>query len=933
MKTKKTLNSIVIQGAKEHNLKNISLSLPRNQFIVITGLSGSGKSSLAFDTIYAEGQRRYVESLSAYARQFLEQLQKPNVDYIEGLSPTISIEQKTTSRNPRSTVATQTEINDYLRLLFARIGTAYCFNCGKKIERQTTEEIARQVLCSSEGEMITLLAPLIRGKKGEHKNIGLQASKAGFSRLRIDGKITEVTEKINLEKYVNHNIEVVVDRLTIKKGINKRLTDSIETTLEVGHGIIIVNFPKENKDVLFSEKYACIDCGISFPEIEPRTFSFNSPYGACTTCNGLGTKMEIDEELLIPDRQKKWVNSIAPVQKGRRGYLMYYRAVMRELADIHNISLEIPFDNLSGKDKKTVLYGSNEIIWNRKYEGAIPYLERMFLETDSEWLKDEISNYMSILPCPKCKGSRLKDESLAVKVDGKNIAEIASMSIKDARIFIQNLKLSNSEKIISEQILKEIQRRLNFCIDVGLDYLSLDRKSSTLSGGEAERIRLATQVGSGLVGVIYILDEPSIGLHQKDNLRLLNTLHALRDLGNTLIVVEHDEDTILRSDYIVDIGPKAGIHGGEVVYAGKVAGLLKSNKSLTGQYLSGKKSISLPEQRRNINPEKQIKIIGATENNLKNINVSFPIGTFICVTGVSGSGKSTLIDEILYKSLHKQIYKSKDKPGKHKSISGIEHIDKIIEVDQSPIGRTPRSNPATYTNLFGYVRDLFSQLPESKIRGYKPGRFSFNVKGGRCEACKGDGIKKIEMHFLPDVYVECEVCKGKRFTDQTLDIHFKNNSINDILSLSVDESLKLFENIPKIARILSTLSDVGLGYIKLGQSATTLSGGEAQRVKLATELCKHATGNTLYILDEPTTGLHFADIDKLLEVLQKLVDKGNTVVIIEHNMDVIKNADYIIDLGPDGGDKGGELVFCGAPEDLVKHKTSHTGIFLKKHLK
>ncbi len=926
-------DGIKICGAKEHNLKNISLVIPRNQFTVITGLSGSGKSSLAFDTIYAEGQRRYVESLSAYARQFLEQLQKPDVEYIEGLSPTISIEQKTTSRNPRSTVATQTEINDYLRLLFARVGTPHCYKCGKKIERQTVQEIVKQILACTEGTRVLLLAPIIRGRKGEHRKIGQQVAKAGFSRLRIDGEIHHVEDEIKLDKYKVHHIEAVVDRLVIKEGIKKRLTDSVETALPIGNGILIIVQEKENNSFenIFSENYACADCGINILEIEPRTFSFNSPYGACSNCKGLGTKMEIDPELLVPDVTKPWINAIAPARRGRRGYLMYYRTVLRELASLYDLDINQPFNTLNKGIKKIIFYGSDEdVIWNKPYEGVLKYLERMFNTSDSDWLKDEISKYMSVLPCPTCNGTRLKKEALSVKVSGLNIAQVTRLSIKETRKFFTGLKLSKDKQTISEQILKEILRRLDFCINVGLEYLTLDRKSSTLSGGEAERIRLATQVGSGLVGVIYILDEPSIGLHQKDNERLLSTLHSLRDLGNTLIVVEHDEETIRKADYVIDIGPGAGEHGGEIIYAGDVPGILKSRKSLTGQYLSGELTIAVPSQRRKIVKANQIKIMGARENNLKKINVTIPLGMFICVTGVSGSGKSTLIDEVLYKALAQKIYKSKDKPGKHRKIIGIENIDKIIEVDQSPIGRTPRSNPATYTGVFGIIREIFSHLPDAKMRGYKPGRFSFNVKGGRCEACKGDGIKKIEMHFLPDIYVECEVCKGKRFTEQTLEVYFKDKNISEVLNLSVTEAMKIFENIPRIYRVLETLNDVGLGYIKLGQPATTLSGGEAQRVKLASELCKQSTGRTFYILDEPTTGLHFADVDKLLSVLQRLVDKGNTVLVIEHNMDIIKNSDYIIDLGPDGGDKGGTVVFAGSPEELIKHKTSHTGHYLKK---
>jgi len=823
----------------------------------------------------------------------------------------------------------------FLRLLFARVGTPHCYKCGKKIERQTIQEIVKQVLKYEEGARVLLLAPIIRGRKGEHRAIGQQIAKAGFSRLRVDGEIYHVEDPIKLDKYKVHHIEAVVDRLIIKEGIKKRLTDSIETALPIGQGILIVVQEKGDdvSEKIFSENYACVDCGINILEIEPRTFSFNSPYGACPDCNGLGTRMEIDPELLVPDAAKPWINAIAPAKRGRRGYLMYYRAVLRELAALYDLDPQQPFDTLNKGMKNIIFYGSEEdVIWNKPYEGVLRYLERMFKESDSDWLKDEISKYMSVLPCPTCQGSRLKNEALSVKISGLNIAQVTTLSIKEGRKFFTNLKLSKDKQTISEQILKEILRRLDFCINVGLEYLTLDRKSATLSGGEAERIRLATQVGSGLVGVIYILDEPSIGLHQKDNERLLSTLHSLRDLGNTLIVVEHDEETIRKADYVIDIGPGAGEYGGEIIYAGNVAGILKSKKSLTGQYLSGKVKIPLPAQRRKSSKDNQIKIIGAQANNLKKVNVSIPLGMFVCVTGVSGSGKSTLVDEILYKTLAHEIYKSKDKPGKHKKITGIEKIDKIIEVDQSPIGRTPRSNPATYTGVFSIIRDLFSQLPEAKMRGYKPGRFSFNVKGGRCEACKGDGIKKIEMHFLPDIYVECEVCKGRRFTEQTLEVYFKDKNISEILDLSVTEALTIFENIPRIYRVLETLNDVGLGYIKLGQPATTLSGGEAQRVKLASELCKQSTGKTFYILDEPTTGLHFADVDKLLNVLQRLVDKGNTVLVIEHNMEIIKNADYIIDLGPDGGDKGGEVVFAGPPEELIKHPTSHTGRYLSQQI-
>ena len=925
-------DSIIIRGAREHNLKKFDLTIPRNQFIVVTGLSGSGKSSLAFDTIYAEGQRRYVESLSAYARQFLDQMQKPLVEHIEGLSPTISIEQKTTSRNPRSTVATQTEIYDYLRLLYARIGQPYCYSCGKKIEQQTTQQFVERVLSLPEGTKINILAPLIRGRKGEYRNIQAQVVKSGFARLRVDGKIYDVQEQIKMDKYKIHHIEVVVDRLTVRVDIRKRLSDSVETALKVGEGIIVVDFNGTKADQTFSERYACVDCGTSLSEIEPRIFSFNSPYGACPECNGLGTKMEIDPDSLVPDPSKPWTAAVVPWKKGQGGYMMYYRAVLREIAEIYDVDTRLPFSELDKKMKDIVFYGSDDEIWNRTFEGVVGYLERLFQETDSDWLKEEISSYMSVSACPLCKGRRLKKESLAVKIGDSNIADVTELSIKEAKAFFSGLKLSKDKQTIGAEIFKEINRRLDFCINVGLEYLTLDRKSATLSGGEAERIRLATQVGSGLVGVIYVLDEPSIGLHQKDNDRLLSTLHALRDLGNTLIVVEHDEDTIRRADYVIDLGPGAGEHGGHVMYAGDVKGLVKCNKSMTGQYLNGSFKIHLPEKRRDIVNAKFLKIIGAKEHNLKGIDVSIPLGTFVCITGVSGSGKSTLVEDVLHRALNQKLHGSKEKPGAHKKIEGLGHIDKVIVVDQSPIGRTPRSNPATYTGMFSDIRDLFSHLPESKMRGYKPGRFSFNVKGGRCEACNGDGIKQIEMHFLPDVYVECEVCHGKRFTDQTLEVEFKGKNIADVLNLSVEEALSLFESIPRIKIVLETLNDVGLGYIRLGQSATTLSGGEAQRVKLASELCKPATGRTFYILDEPTTGLHFADVDKLLSVLQRIVDRGNTVLVIEHNLDVIKSADYIIDLGPDGGDKGGELVFSGSVEQITKDSSSHTGKYLKDFL-
>ncbi len=925
-------DSIIIRGAREHNLKGFDLTLPRNQFVVITGLSGSGKSSLAFDTIYAEGQRRYVESLSAYARQFLDQMQKPQVEHIEGLSPTISIEQKTVSRNPRSTVATQTEIYDYLRLLFARVGTPHCPSCGKVIESQSAQQIVGHILALPEGTKINLLAPLVRGRKGEYRTIGAEVAKSGFARLRADGKIYDAQEKIALDKFKIHHIEAVVDRLTIKPDIRKRLFDSVETALKIGQGMVMVDFNGSRPDAVFSERYACTDCGTSLSEIEPRIFSFNSPYGACEECKGLGNKMEIDPDVLVPEPDKPWVAAIAPWKKGRRGYMMYYRAVLREIANIHDVDPRLPFKNLDKKFKQVVFYGSEDTIWGRRFEGVANYLERLFQETDSDWLKDEISGFMSVQPCPSCKGKRLKPESLAITVADKNIYDVTAYSIKDAKAFFNQLTLSKDKKTISAEILKEINRRLDFCINVGLEYLTLDRRSGTLSGGEAQRIHLATQVGSGLVGVIYVLDEPSIGLHQKDNDRLLSTLHSLRDLGNTLIVVEHDEDTIRRADHVVDLGPGAGEHGGRVIYAGDVKGILRCKESLTGQYLSGAYKIPMPEKRRDISSAKYLNILGAKEHNLKTIDVRIPLGTFVCVTGVSGSGKSTLVEEVLHKALAHHINGAKEKPNNYKKLEGLQYLDKVIVVDQSPIGRTPRSNPATYTGVFSDIRDLFSKLPESKMRGYKPGRFSFNVKGGRCEACSGDGIKKIEMHFLPDVYVECEVCHGNRFTDQTLEVRFKDKNIADVLNMPITEAMEVFASIPRIMTVLTTLNDVGLGYIRLGQAATTLSGGEAQRVKLASELCRPATGQTFYILDEPTTGLHFADVDKLLQVLQRLVGRGNTVLVIEHNLDVVKSADYIIDLGPDGGDKGGAVVFAGTPEEIIKHSSSHTGKYLRKFL-
>jgi excinuclease ABC subunit A len=920
---------IFVMGAKEHNLKNIDVRVPRNSLTVITGLSGSGKSSLAFDTIYAEGQRRYVESLSSYARQFLEQMQKPDVEYIDGLSPAISIEQRTASGNPRSTVGTQTEVYDYLRLLYARIGKVHCPNCGKAVTRQSAQEIVEKILKMPKDTKISILAPLARGKKGEYRELFRQMQKDGFIRARVDGKIIEVENPPTLHKYKKHTIEAVVDRLAVADNENarKRLTDSVETALKTGSGLVVI---AGDKDQLYSELYACVDCDISFEAPQPRMFSFNSPYGACPKCGGLGNRMEIDPELVVPDKSRPVIEAIEPWRRGGKGIWMYYRRLLRSLANDYNFDVQRPYRDLDADMKKVVLYGDeNKGGW---FEGVVPNLERRFKETQSEYMKMEINKYMSVLPCVECGGKRLKKESLAVTIQDKNIMELCELSIKAAREFFNGLKLTKTEEQIARMVLKEINSRLQFMVNVGLDYLTLDRASATLSGGESQRIRLATQIGSGLTGVLYVLDEPSIGLHQKDNKKLLDTLKALRDLGNTLIVVEHDEATIRFADHIIDLGPGAGEHGGEIVAQGSLDDILKEQKSLTGQYMRGELKIKIPAERKIPQKGKTLKIIAAAEHNLKNIDVEIPLGLFVCVTGVSGSGKSTLIDEILYRALAKKFYRAKEKPGRHKKIEGANLIDKVIVIDQSPIGRTPRSNPATYTGLYGPVRDLFSKLPESRMRGYRPGRFSFNVKGGRCEACQGDGIKQIEMHFLPDVYVQCEVCKGRRFNEATLEVKYKGKSISDVLDMSVEEALALFANIPAVKAKLQTLMDVGLGYIKLGQSATTLSGGEAQRVKLSTELSRRATGKTLYILDEPTTGLHFADVDKLLNVLHALVNTGNSVLVIEHNLDVIKTSDHIIDLGPEGGDEGGYIVAQGSPEELAGNKKSYTGEYLKKHL-
>ena len=934
-------NSIIIKGAKEHNLKNISLELPRNKMIVVTGLSGSGKSSLAFDTIYAEGQRRYVESLSSYARQFLDQLQKPDVEYIEGLSPAIAIEQRNAGGNPRSTVGTQTEIYDYLRLVFARIGRLYCYKCGKPVEKQSAQEIVERILALPQAKAVQILAPLIQGRKGEYKDIFKQVQKAGFVRCRIDGVMYDLSgqmpEKVKLHKYKLHTIEVVVDRLILKPEAKNRLTDSVKTALKTGKGSLIVSFgdgkmgnASGEKDLVFSEHSACSTCGIDMPEIEPRLFSFNSPFGACPACNGLGIKLEFDPDLVIPDRDKS-INdgAIEAWKRGGRGYILYYRWLIRELSRVMGFSLDTPFKNLSKEVQKTILSGGDVYVETKRFEGVIPHLERIFRDSDSEYLKEEISRFMSSLPCPECNGARLKKEALSVKINGRNISEITQMSITQCRNFFAGLILGDQEKIIAHQVLKEIIQRLTFCVDVGLDYLTLERKSSTLSGGEAQRVRLATQVGSGLVGVLYILDEPSIGLHQRDTAKLIATVQALRDLGNTLILVEHDEQIMRAADYIVDLGPGAGRNGGTVIFSGSRDDLLKDPDSLTAKYLRREIQIEVPEQRRPFQKGKTLILKGCKEHNLKNIEVKFPLGTFICVSGVSGSGKSTLINDILYKSVARELYKSKEKPGIHQKITGCELIDKVIMVDQSPIGRTPRSNPATYSGVYTHIRELFSQLPDAKTKGYNPGRFSFNVKGGRCEACGGDGIKKIEMHFLPDVYVKCDVCKGRRFNDATLEIKYKGKNISEVLEMTVEESLDLFSNIPAVRNVLTYLYDVGLGYVQLGQSATTLSGGEAQRLKLSAELSKRGTGKTLYILDEPTTGLHFADVQKLITVLQRLVDKNNTVIVIEHNLEVIKCSDYIIDLGPEGGDRGGSVICQGTPEELLLCENSYTAQYLK----
>ena len=936
---------IKIRGANEHNLKNVSLDIPRNELVVLTGLSGSGKSSLAFDTIYAEGQRRYMESLSSYARQFLGQMEKPNVESIEGLSPAISIDQKSTNRNPRSTVGTVTEIYDYFRLLYARIGIPHCPKCGKEIKKQTVDQMVDQIMGLSEGTKIQILAPVVRGRKGRHEKLFERAKKSGYVRVRVDGNMYELSEEISLDKNIKHNIEIIVDRLVVKSGIEKRLTDSVENALNLAEGLLTVDVIG-GEEIHFSQSFSCPDCGISIEEIEPRSFSFNNPFGACPECYGLGYKMEFDIDLMIPD-QTLSINEGAITVMGWQSCTdkgSFTRAILDALSKEFDFSLDTPFGEYSQEVKDILIHGTNgkevkvhyvgqrgEGFYDVAFEGLIKNVERRYRETSSETMKAEYETFMRITPCHACGGQRLKKSALAVTVGEKNIAEVTSLSIEKLQEFLKGLELTETQEMIGGQILKEIRARISFLMDVGLDYLTLSRATGTLSGGEAQRIRLATQIGSGLVGVAYILDEPSIGLHQRDNDKLLKTLKHLRDLGNTLIVVEHDEDTMREADYIVDIGPKAGEHGGEVVAVGTAEEIMKNKKSITGAYLSGRIQIPVPEVRKT--PTGWLKVIGAAENNLKNINVEIPLGVMTCVTGVSGSGKSSLINEILYKRLARDLNHARTIPGKHRKIEGIEQLDKVIDIDQSPIGRTPRSNPATYTGVFDLIRDLFAATPDAKARGYKKGRFSFNVKGGRCEACSGDGILKIEMHFLPDVYVPCEVCEGKRYNRETLEVKYKGKSIYDVLNMTVEEAMHFFENVPSIRRKMETLYDVGLSYIRLGQPSTTLSGGEAQRIKLATELSKRSTGKTVYILDEPTTGLHFADVHKLTEILQRLASDGNTVIVIEHNLDVIKTADYIIDIGPEGGDKGGTVVAHGTPEEIAANPKSYTGKYIDTMLK
>ena len=939
-------DKIVIKGAKEHNLKNINLEIPRDKLVVITGLSGSGKSSLAFDTLYAEGQRRYVESLSSYARQFLGLMEKPDVESIDGLSPAISIDQKTTSKNPRSTVGTVTEIYDYIRLLYARIGVPYCPKCGKKIEKQTIDQIIDNIMELEEGTRIQVLAPVVRGRKGEFTKLLDEFQKQGFVRARVDGDTIELSDDLQIDRKKKHNVELIVDRLVIKDDIRSRLTESVETALKNANNIVIIEDATHKKEMLFSQNYACPDCGISFEELTPRMFSFNNPFGACPSCTGIGYLMKMDEDLIIPDKNKTLYDGVkafgsSVMKRGDTMAKMYFESIARH----YGVEIKgVPIKKLPRDFLENILYGTGDEKINFEYtsaagtrrftapfEGVLPTLERRHNETKSQGMRTFYEMYMSESPCPECHGARLKKESLSVKVGDKNINELTDMPINRIKEYLSSLELNNKDRMIADQIFKELDKRLQFLIDVGLEYLTLSRSAGTLSGGEAQRIRLATQIGSGLTGVLYILDEPSIGLHQRDNDKLLATLKHLRDLGNTVLVVEHDEDTMYAADQIIDIGPGAGVHGGSVMAQGTAEEVKLVSDSITGQYLSGRKQILVPKKRRKSNG-KAIEVRGATEHNLKNINVKFPLGQFICVTGVSGSGKSTLVNEILYKTIERDLNGSNEKPGKCKEVKGLENIDKIINIDQSPIGRTPRSNPATYTGVFDFIRDIFAGTNEAKMRGYDKGRFSFNVQGGRCEACNGDGILKIEMHFLPDIYVPCEVCKGKRYNKETLEVKYKSKTISDVLDMTVEEALEFFKNIPRIKDKIQTLYDVGLGYIKLGQPSTTLSGGEAQRIKLATELSKRATGKTLYILDEPTTGLHIADVHRLIDILQRLVDTGNSIIVIEHNLDLIKTADYIIDLGPEGGDGGGEIVAVGSPEQIVKNDRSYTGKFLKKYL-
>lgn len=935
---------IKIRGANEHNLKNIDVDIPRDEFVVLTGLSGSGKSSLAFDTIYAEGQRRYMESLSSYARQFLGQMEKPNVEKIDGLSPAISIDQKSTNRNPRSTVGTVTEIYDYFRLLYARIGIPHCPNCGKEIKKQTVDQMVDQIMSLPERTKIQLLAPVVRGRKGEHQKLFEQAKKSGYVRVIADGNMYELTEEIKLEKNKKHNIEIVVDRLSVKAGIEKRLTDSIESVLELAEGLMIVDII-DGEPIQFSESFSCPDCGISVDEIEPRSFSFNNPFGACPTCFGLGYKMEFDEDLMIPDKRVSIAGGAIQVMgwQSCTDPSSFTYAILKALTEEYGFSMETPYKDYPQEIKDVLIHGTGgkelkvhykgvrgEGVYDVAFEGLIKNVQRRYRETNSDTMKQEYEQFMRITPCEECKGQRLKKESLAVTVSDKNIYEITSMSVRNLNEFLTQMDLSHQQMLIGDQILKEIRARVGFLHQVGLDYLSLSRATGSLSGGEAQRIRLATQIGSGLVGVAYILDEPSIGLHQRDNDKLLHALKNLKDLGNTLIVVEHDEDTMMAADYIVDIGPGAGSHGGEVVACGTAREIMKNKKSVTGAYLSGRIKIPVPEERRK--PTGYLTVKGASENNLKHIDVQIPLGIMTCITGVSGSGKSSLTNEILYKRLARDLNRARCIPGIHDEIVGIEQLDKVIDIDQSPIGRTPRSNPATYTGVFDMIRDLFAATPDAKAKGYKKGRFSFNVKGGRCEACAGDGILKIEMHFLPDVYVPCEVCEGKRYNRETLEVKYKGKSIYDVLDMTVEEALDFFKNVPSINRKIQTLYDVGLSYVKLGQPSTELSGGEAQRIKLATELSKRSTGKTIYILDEPTTGLHFADVHKLIEILRRLSDGGNTVIVIEHNLDVIKTADYIIDMGPEGGDGGGTVIASGTPEEVAEVAESYTGHYIKRYL-